>query len=73
MTLLSLFAAAINRYNERRRRAQALDELRALSPAQLRDIGVRLDGNRVLSIHDTAEADINTRPDSVPAAMEDSR
>lgn len=73
MTLLSLFAAAINRYNERRRQAHGLAELRALSPAQLRDIGVRLEGNQVLSIHDAADAEAVARSDTAPGATEDSR
>jgi|GEM_PF-3308575 len=73
MTLLSLFAAAINRYNERRRQAHALEELRALSPAQLRDIGVRLEGNQVLSIHDVTDAETTVRSAIEPGAGEDSR
>lgn len=56
MMLISLFAAAWNRYTRYRAEARNFSELRTLSPAQLRDIGVRIEGNQVLSVHDELNA-----------------
>jgi len=74
MTLISLFAAAWNRYQQYRNELRNLDELRSLTPAQLRDIGVRLEGSQVVSIHDELDAEFKPRKEVIVIPpLEDSR
>jgi len=65
MTLISLFAAAWNRYTRYRAEVRNLSELRTLTPAQLRDIGVRIEGNQILSIHDEVNAEYAPRKEVI--------
>ncbi|MCV6590513.1 MAG: DUF1127 domain-containing protein [Marinobacterium sp.] len=65
MTLISLFAAAWNRYRAYRNNVRNLRELRTLTPAQLRDIGVRIEGERILSIHDELNAEYQPRKEAI--------
>jgi len=73
MTLISLIAAIWNRLEERRRNVRAFRELSALSPAQLRDIGVRLEAGRIVSLRDEEAAEIEESNVVIIPPLEDSR
>ncbi|MBY4678216.1 hypothetical protein [Marinobacterium arenosum] len=60
MTLISLLAAAYNRFIEHRRQKRAYAELRALRPETLRDIGLRLENGNIYNLHEEALTDERT-------------